>query len=133
MITIVTEPDSMEKLVYFTQRTIGTGSAKAWVYRIMCPKCNKCLMGKPIDPKTGKIKIRSKEYVCPECNHTEEKKEHEESLTCEIIYTCPECGANSEASVPYKRKKYQGVDSIVFLCEKCNAKIAVTKKMKEKK
>lgn len=122
----------MEELIYFTQRSIGKGNVKAWAYKGMCPKCKKGKMSKPVDPKTGKVKIRAKEYVCPECNYTVEKKAYEESLECEIKYTCPECGHSGETAVPFKRKKFQGVDAIVFLCDKCKAKIPITKKMKEK-
>ncbi len=121
----------MGELVYFTQRAVGKGNVKAWVYRGDCPKCGKAKMGKPVGDK-GKVKIRAKEYVCPACGYTVEKKEHEETLTCDVKYTCPECGNTSETSVPYKRKKFQGMDAVVFQCGKCNAKIPITKKMKEK-
>ncbi len=130
---ILKEPESMDELVYFTQRNLGDkGRAKAWVYRGACPKCKKGLMGKPVDEKTGKIKVRAKEYVCPECGYTVEKKAYEDTLTCEIKYTCPECGNEGEAEAPYKRKTFQGVKAIVFQCGKCKAKLGITKKMKEK-
>ena len=127
----VKEPESMDELIYFTQRSIGSGDAKAWVYKGLCPECGKGLMGKPVDEKTGKVKIRAKEYVCPECKHTVEKKEHEETLFCEIKYTCPECGNEDETVVPYKRKTFQGVKAVVFQCGKCNVKIPISKKMKD--
>ena len=132
MITILKEPESMDELVYFTQRNIGKGNAKAWVYKGTCPKCKKGTMGKPIDEKTKKPKIRAKEYVCPGCGYTAEKKAYEESLECEIQYTCPECGNSGEIKVPFKRKKFQGMDAVIFQCDKCKAKIPITKKMKEK-
>jgi ssDNA-binding Zn-finger/Zn-ribbon topoisomerase 1 len=128
---MVREPQSMDELVYFTQRAIGKGNVRAWVYKGDCPKCKKAKMGKPTGPD-GKAKIRAKEYVCPECGYTAEKNAYEETLQCEIKYTCPECGNTSEATVPYKRKKFQGMDAVVFQCGKCNAKIPITKKMKEK-
>ena len=135
---MVTVPESTEGLVYFSNRTIGEGKAMAWVYQQKCPKCGKATMGKPKDEKTGKVKIRSKEYVCPECNNTTEKKEYEEGLTMEIQYTCPECKHKGEAEVPYKRKKVKimvdgeekKADAVVFNCGKCDAKIPITKKMK---
>ena len=127
------EPESMDELIYFTQREVNGGYAKAWVFKEKCPECGKGMMGKPVDEKTGKVKIRAKEYVCPECNHTVEKKEYEETLTCSIQYTCPECKHKGEVEVPYKRKTFQGMKAVVFQCEKCNEKIPVTKKMKEKK
>jgi len=123
----------IEKLIYYTQRKIGRGKAVAWVYRQICGKCKKGLMGKPRDDKTGKAKIRSPEYVCPECGNSVEKKEYESSLMCNIEYSCPKCGNKGELQVPYKRKAFQGVPAIVFECEKCGEKIAVTKKMKELK
>ena len=131
---MVTEPASMEELVYFTNRSLGDkGKVMCWVYRNDCPKCGKAKMGKPKDEKTGNAKIRAKEYVCPECNHTVEKQEYEETLTAEAKYTCPECGKDGEASIQFKRKKVDGVDTLRFSCQHCGANIDVTKKMKEKK
>ena len=83
------EPESMEELIYFTQRNVGSGNVKAWVYKGLCPKCGKGRMGKPVDEKTGKVKIRAKEYFCPECGNTIEKKAYEETLNCEIKYSLP--------------------------------------------
>lgn len=132
MVKILKEPESMDDLVYFTRRTIGDGKVMAWVYRKRCPKCGKAEMGKPAGDG-GKVKIRAKEYVCPECGHTEEKQEHEESLTLEAKYTCPHCGKQGESTTLYKRKSYQGVQSYVLVCEHCREKIALTKKMKAPK
>ncbi len=127
-------PESMEECLYFTNRSVGEdGTVMAWVYRKECPKCKKVQMGKPVDPKTGKVKSRSKEYVCPACGYTEEKKEHEESLTLEAQYTCPECGKMGEGTSIYKRKAFKGVQAYVIECEHCGAKIPITKKLKEPK
>jgi hypothetical protein len=122
-------PESMEELVYWTSRAVGSGKVKAWVERESCPVCNKALMGKPRDNK-GKIKIRANYYECPECHHKVDKQAYEDTLTVSIIYTCPKCKYEGEIQVPYKRKKVQGVDSIIFQCEKCAEKILITKKMK---
>jgi len=137
---MVTEPTSMEELVYFTNRKVGDGNIMAWVYRKKCPKCGKAKMGKPRDEKTGKAKIRADKYVCPECSYTVDKEEYEETLTLEVKYTCPKCKHQGEIEVPFKRKKTKifneekqkkvTVDAVVFECENCNEKIAVTKKMK---
>lgn len=135
------QPESMEECLYFTRRTIGeNGSLFAWVYKQDCPECGKAKMGKPVDPKTGKAKIRAKEYVCPECDYTEEKKEHEEKCKLNIIYQCPKCSFEGETSIPFKRKRVQlfnektqkkkAADAFVFNCEKCDEKILITKKMK---
>lgn len=123
-------PESADECVYFTRRTIGNGKATAWVFKEKCPKCGKALMGKPADEK-GHVKIRAKEYVCPKCNHTVEKKAYEESLAANVQYVCPSCGNSGEKQIPFKRKKVKGVESLQFTCDKCNAKIDVTKKMKE--
>ncbi|MBR9690706.1 hypothetical protein GOV08_03395 [Candidatus Woesearchaeota archaeon] len=128
---MVVIPDSMDEVIYFTNREIGDGNAKAWVYKALCPKCKKGKMGKPV--KDGKVKIRAKEYVCPECGFTEEKKEHEGKLMMEIVYTCPHCSHKGEAKTEFKRKTFEGVSSYVFECRGCNKKLAITKKMKAPK
>lgn len=122
------EPESMEECIYFTRRVLKPkGKIMAWVFKKKCSECGK-LIGKPVDPKTGKVKIRAKEYVC-ECGFTQEKQAYEESLTCNIKYECPHCGKEGETQVPFKRKKFKGVDAIIFQCEGCGEKIPITKKM----
>jgi len=137
---MVKEPKSMEEVIYFSNRSIDDkGKARVWVYRGKCPDC-KGLMGKPKDSKTGKTKIRSTEYICPDCGHTEEKKEHEESLTADAIYTCPHCEHKGETSVPFIKKKIgrinpgtgkrQSIETLRLKCGKCDGNIDITKKMK---
>ncbi|GIU69860.1 MAG: hypothetical protein KatS3mg002_1096 [Candidatus Woesearchaeota archaeon] len=126
------EPKSMDECVYFTNRTIGeklTGSVRCWVFREKCPKCKKGMMGKPVE--NGKIKIRATEYVCPECNYSEDKKTYEEKLTANIDYVCPKCNYHGQLQIPFKRKVIMGVKTLRFNCEKCNETIDITKKMKE--
>ena len=131
---MVTEPESMDNLIYFTNRTLGDkGKIISWVYKQNCPACGKVKIGKPKDEKTGKTKIRAKEYVCPECGHTVEKEEYEATLTAEAKYTCPECSKEGEASTLFKRKTIDGVKTLRFQCQHCDANLDVTKKMKEKK
>ncbi len=120
----------IEKLIYFTQRRIDSGRAVCWVYRQKCLKCGEGLMGKPRD-KTGKVKVRAKEYVCSECDYSVEKKEYEEGLTANIEYVCPRCKFEGKTRIPFKRKKVDGIDALVFKCEKCGERILITKKMKE--
>ena len=117
-------PESMKECLYFTNR----GDILPWVYRKLCPKCKKAKMGKPVDK--GSIKIKAKEYVCPHCNYTEQKEEHEASLKLEAQYTCPECGKEGESTGEYNRKNYLGVPSYIVVCQHCQAKIALTKKLK---
>src|SRR3989338_5826256 len=134
------EPESMDELVYFTNRNIGKGKVTAWAYRGECPKCKKGMMGKPKDEKTGKAKIRAKEYACDNCGYIVEKEEYEDTLTCQAKYTCPKCRKDGDAEAPFKRKKVMmldeetgkksSVDAVVFNCGKCGEKILVTKKMK---
>jgi transcription elongation factor Elf1 len=126
------QPESMDECLYFSNRSmeeVKEGQVTAWVYRKECPKCKKAEMGKPV--VKGKVKIRAKEYVCPECNFTEEKEEHEESLTLEAVYTCPWCGKEGEGTTPYVRKKFKGVLAYIIVCEHCGEKIPITKKLKK--
>jgi predicted RNA-binding Zn-ribbon protein involved in translation (DUF1610 family) len=125
------QPDSMDECVYFTRRAVGDGKAMAWVFKQDCPKCKKAKMSKP-KGDDGKVKIRATEYVCSACGYHVEKKEYEETLTCNITYTCPKCKFEGEIAVPYKRKKFQGMDAVIFECQKCKEKIPITKKMKSK-
>lgn len=126
----IKEPESMDELIYFTQRAVGAGKARCWVFKQLCPKCKKVLMGKPVEK--GKVKIRAKEYVCSECGHSVEKKTYEESLTANVHYVCSSCSFSGYAQIPFKRKMVQGIPTLQAECEKCKAKINVTKKMKEK-
>lgn len=130
----LTMPNSMDECIYFSNRTLedGKGKALAWVYRKECPKCHKAKMGKPVGPE-GKVKIRADEYQCPECNYIEQKTEHEESLTLEVMYTCPACGKQGEGTTIYKRVSFLGVKAYVLECEHCGHKIGITKKMKKPK
>lgn len=134
-------PESMDELCYMTRRKIGVkGNVVAWVERGVCPECNKGLMSKPKDPKTGKFKIRSPDYVCDQCGFTTPKAEFEESLFAKVNYTCNACGFEGSIETPFKRKKVGIWDDekqkkvptecFMFACEKCKEKIHVTKKMK---
>lgn len=133
-------PESAKECVYLTRRTIKDGKVVAWVFKEKCTKCGKGMMGKPKDEKTGKVKIRAKEYVCPECGYTVEKTEYEETLTCNIEYTCPHCTNKGEIQVPFKWQKVQvfneeaqkkkSINAVKFQCQKCGKDILVTKKMK---
>jgi len=125
------QPESMDECLYFTRRTVGAGKVMAWVFRKECPRCHKEEMGKPV--VKGKTKIRATEYICPGCSYTEQKLEHEQSLTMNVAYTCPKCSHIGEVAIPYKRTNWMGVPSYVFVCEKCNEKTGITKKMKEAK
>ena len=124
----LTIPNSMTECLYFTNRSIGKGEVLAWVYRKQCPKCKKAKMGKPV--VKGKVKTRADYYECPACKYTEQKKEHEESLDLEAIYTCPECHKKGESTAKYKRISHKGIQSFVVICQHCTAKIPLTKKLK---
>jgi len=126
------QPESTSECLYFTRRELdNNGFIMAWVFKKKCPKCNKTIMGKPVEK--GKVKIRAKEYICPNCNFTEQKDEHESSLMVNVIYTCPYCGNKGEATTIFKRKNLDGIPSYIFECDKCKKKIGITKKLKEKK
>jgi len=134
------EPTNTDECVYFTRRVFDEGNAVAWVLRKKCPKCKKCLMGKPKDPKTGRYKIRATEYVCYECGFSEDKKTHMESLTANIKYTCPKCATKGELQMPFVRQKVRRLDkesgkkklveALAFECKKCGEVILITKKLK---
>lgn len=127
-------PESMDECFYFTRRTLdNNGKIVAWVFKPDCPKCGKAKMCKPIDSKTGEVKIRAKEYVCSACKYTVLKDELEPTLDINIQYMCPHCGNSGEATAPYKKKKFQGVDAYIFECQGCHKTIPLTKKMKELK
>ena len=127
-----TQPEGMDEVVYFTRRTLEPkGRVMAWAPKKECPKCKKALMGKPVEK--GKVKIRATEYVCPECNYSEEKADHEKDLHVCAEYTCPHCDHEGIAEMPYKRKTFKGVKAFVFQCEECNEKIGITKRMSEPK
>ncbi|MAG16409.1 hypothetical protein CMO88_05105 [Candidatus Woesearchaeota archaeon] len=132
------KPESMDECVYFTQRSLNDengepkGEIMTWVFKGTCTKCGKEKMGKPRD-KSGKVKMRAKEYVCPECNHTVEKQEYEDSLVACAEYTCPGCSNKGETEIPFVRKNIDGVKTLRFTCNKCAGNLDVTKKMKEKK
>lgn len=121
-------PNSIKECLYFTNRSFGKGKVMAWVYRKICPQCTKMTMGKPIEK--GKVKTRADYYQCPSCGHKEQKKEHEESLTLEALYTCPECGKEGESVGKYKRLMHKGILSYLVICQHCQAKIPITKKLK---
>ncbi|MBI4919216.1 hypothetical protein HY837_04750 [archaeon] len=133
-------PSNMDECAYFTRRTMGQGNAVTWVFKETCPKCKKGTMGKPRDPKTGKPKIRAKEYECPECGNVVEKEAYEDTLTANIQYNCPKCKNSGETQVPFARKKVQlfdeekqkkvSADAVVFFCSKCKERLVITKKMK---
>jgi len=128
----LTQPQSTSECLYFTRRELdNNGFIMAWVFKKKCPKCNKSIMGKPV--VKGKVKIRAKEYICPNCGFTEQKDEHENTLTVNVIYTCPYCGNKGEATTIFKRKNLDGIPSYIFECDKCKKKIGITKKLKEKK
>ena len=129
----VRKPKSMDELLYFTNRDIGKGEATVWVFKEQCGKCGKALMGKPTDEKTGRVKVRAKEYVCPKCGYTEEKAAYEQKLLAHATYTCPACSKEGETTAPFKRKKVKGTETLRLTCAECEAAIDVTKKMKEAK
>jgi hypothetical protein len=134
------EPQSMDECGYMTNRFIGDkGKLRCWVFKQQCSECHKGMMGKPKDSKTGKPRIRAKEYVCDSCGRVAEKVEYEAGLTANIAYTCPKCEKDGEHQMPFKRRKMKmfdeakgkdvTVEALKFECD-CGEKILVTKKMK---
>ena len=126
------KPNSVEECVYFTNRTIGSGMAMAWVFRKECPKCKKGIMGKPLK-KGNKVDKKADHYVCYSCGYSESNEQLENGLILNVEYKCPYCGNEGETTTEYKRKTFDGVPSYVFECQKCKKKIGLTKKLKETK
>ena len=125
-------PGSMEGCLYFTNRSIGEGYAKAWAYRPNCPKCKKPSMGKPLK-KNGKVDKKADYFECKVCKHYMSNDEAESLARLEVRYKCPHCGNESETAAEYKRKVFEGVPSFVFERGKCGKKIGITKKLKNSK
>jgi len=126
------KPESAAECVYFTNRTIGSGRAVAWVFKKECPECKKDILSKP-QKKSGKIDKKADYYVCSKCSYREDSVQLENSLMINIEYKCPHCENEGETTSEYKRKNFEGVPSYVFECEKCHKQIGLTKKLKEKK
>lgn len=127
-------PESMDECLYFTNRRLPDGTKiLAWVRKKQCPACGNALMGKPLDAKTGRPKVRATVYACPGCGHEESKKDHEADLQVEVEYSNPEGTETKNATTPYKRKTFQGIPSFVFENEFTGEKTGITKKMKAKK
>ena len=126
------KPSGVEECIYFTNRTIGSGMAMAWVFRKECPKCKNAIMGKP-QKKGGKFDKKADHYVCYSCGYKESNEQVENSLVLNVEYKCQYCGHEGEATSEYKRKTFEGVPSYVFECQKCRKKIGLTKKLKEGK
>jgi len=130
----LTPPKSMSEVYYHTFRVYPDGGkVRAWAYKLKCPECKEGILGKELNEKTGKVKIRSKKYVCSNCDFTCEQSDIEKLTKLEAIYTCPHCMKEGESTAPFKRKTYKGVLSYVVICEHCGEKIGITKKMKEPK
>ena len=123
------KPTSMEECVYFTNRTIDSGRATAWIFRKDCSKCKKDVLRKPLS-KSGKPDKKSPIYVCQSCRYEEKNEDVESSLVINVDYKCPHCGNEGETTSKYERKNFEGVPSYIFECQKCGKKIGITKKLK---
>src|SRR3989338_10720962 len=102
------KPGSVEECVYFTNRTIDSGRAMAWVFRKQCPKCKKGIMGKPLK-KGGKVDKKATYYVCYECAYQESEADVIKGLALNVEYKCPKCGHEGGTTTEYTRKSYLGV------------------------
>jgi len=89
-------------------------------------------MGKPVDPKTGKVKVRSTNFVCPNCGREESKAVHEKKLVMQIRYTNQTGKEWKSATTEYKLKTWQGMKAYVFVNEFTGEKMGVTKRLKMK-
>jgi predicted RNA-binding Zn-ribbon protein involved in translation (DUF1610 family) len=83
---MLVEPKSAEELYYYTDRDIGSGSARVWVFKLKCPKCNNYVQ-KPRD-KNGKPIKKADYYECQKCGFRMDAKEYESKLIANIQYKC---------------------------------------------
>ncbi len=137
------EPKSANELFYYTDRDVGSGSVRAWAFKLKCPKCGEP-MARPRNSR-GKPDKKAGVYVCPKCGFSLPDKEYEAELILNIQYVCPKCGHKGEVQIPFKRKSVsfqvfdetkgkkvrKSVKAFVFKCEKCGEPIYITKKLKE--
>lgn len=126
-------PQQMDDLLYFSNRRLPSGIRMiAWVEKITCEGCKKALMGKPVDEKTGKVKIRSSIFVCPECGREEKKAVHTKKLTMQVRYTDETGKEWKKAETEYKLRTWQGMKAYVFDNEFTGKPMGVTKRLKLK-
>ncbi len=127
----IEEPESMENLMYVTNRRLGDGKIMAWTYRVDCPECDEEYLTKP-SKKTGKgPNTRAKKYTCDNCGFEMPEEDVRDAAVLQAKYTCPHCGEKGTAETDYKREKYKGTKAYIFTCEHCDEEIPLTKKMKE--
>jgi len=121
----VQEPESLEGLFYFTNRTLSNGGyARAWAYKLKCPQCG-ALMQKPRN-KFGKPDKKAKYYECPSCGFRMDKKEYEAKIEIYIKYKCPECGHEGVTMIKgFKRKKLGDKKGFIFTCASCGREIII--------
>jgi len=122
----IKEPESIEGLFYFTNRTLeNNGYAKAWAYKIKCPQCG-TPMQKPRN-KFGKPDKKAKYYECPQCGFKMDKKEYESKIELYIKYKCPYCGYEGITIIHgFKRKKVgEKKKGFIFKCNKCEKDIVI--------
>ncbi len=120
----IKEPETLEGLFYFANRTLEKGYIKAWAYKLKCDVCGE-YMEKP-RTKTGKPDKKAKFYVCRKCGKQMDKKEYESLLVVEIKYKCPYCGYEGFTSVKgFKRKKLGDKKGIIFKCVNCGKDLII--------
>ncbi len=127
----IKEPESIEGLFYFANRTLGEdGYARAWAYRVKCPNCG-TPMQKPRN-KFGKPDKKAKYYECPNCGYQMDKKEYEKEVVINIKYKCPKCKHEGFTQIKgFKRKKLGDKKGFIFECENCG-EILIIEQLKKK-
>ena len=121
------KPKDINELDFFTRQLLEPkGFAFMWVYKPLCPDCNKS--------RLKKLKKRDKFYACESCNKTFEKPEYNSLLKYNIEYTCPKCSKKGEASGDWiKPTSKKSAVMQKFTCSSCGEKLKVARISKKKK
>lgn len=122
------KPKDISEVFFFTRQPIeNKGFAFMWVYKPICPECNKA--------RLKKLKKRDKNYACEACKKTFEPKEHDALLKYNLEYTCPECEHKGTDFGEWTSKPKSKTSTIMlrFICENCKSKLKVARMGKKKK
>ena len=120
------KPSNIIDVDFFTRQIIyPKGFAFFWVYKAMCPACNKV--------RLKKAKRRDKFYTCPECAKIYQIEEYNAMLKYNLEYTCPECNKSGELCGDWVKPKKKTAKVILkFVCEHCKTKLKVIRMKKQK-
>lgn len=122
------KPTNLSEVDFFTRQIMyPNGFAFFWVFKPMCPACNKA--------RLTKLKKRDKVYTCTnkECGKVFSRKEYDALLNFNLEYVCPKCNKKGELFGHWV-KPAKGSAKVIqkFVCEHCNAKLKIVRMRKQK-